>query len=179
MKTFWFQITGLIVLIVVSTFLVFNQVYLRAILVPLFGTTSIETTQPSNNPSNDRLTIIGPDNQTKTELKIEIADTKEKRSKGLGGRQSLASDSGLLFIHDNSQKYTYWMKGMQFPIDIMWIQGDTIADITPNIPPPVEGQTEDTLQRYSSKADVNRVLETNAGFVEANNIQIGDKVIIN
>ena len=70
------------------------------------------------------------------------------------------------------------MKGMEFPIDIMWIAGDTIADIIPNIPPPIPGQGDDTLERYSSTVEVDKVLETNAGFVIQNNIQKGDKIVV-
>lgn len=66
---------------------------------------------------------------------------------------------------------------MQIPIDIMWISGDTIADIIPNIPPPIPGQTDETLERYSSTVEVDKVLETNAGFVAKNNIQKGDKIV--
>lgn len=179
MKTFWFQIIGLVTLICIAAFLVFNQQYLVALLGPLAKPGTIATINRGNQAKAlKKLKIVSPDGTTKAELDIEVADTKEKRTKGLGYRESLATDSGLLFIHDNSQRYTYWMKGMQFPIDIMWVNEDVIADITPNIPPPVEGQTDDTLQRYTSKADVNRVLETNAGFVNVNNIQVGDKLII-
>lgn len=179
MKTFWFQIIGLMLLIVAATFLVFNQVYLRAFLAPFVGNTRDSVVLSSNNPSTSTIRITSPDGLTRAVLKAEIADSKEERTKGLGYRDSLATDSGLLFIHDNSQKYTYWMKGMRFPIDIMWISDDTIADITSNVPPPVEGQTDDSLIRYSPNTQVNRVLETNSGFISTNNIQVGDKIIIN
>lgn len=129
--------------------------------------------------SKNLLKIIGNDGVAKAEIEIEIVDDKEERSKGLGYRESLATNSGMLFIHEDSQKYTYWMKGMQFPIDIMWLKGDTIADIIPNIPPPIAGQSDDTLERYASTVEVDRVLETNAGFVNQYNIQKGDKIVIN
>lgn len=179
MKTFWFQIIGLVTLSCLAAFLVFNQTYLTALLSP-FVKNSITSTssRPQTVTATKKLRIISPDGLEKAQLEIEIADTKEKRNKGLGYRESLATTSGMLFLHDNSQKYTYWMKGMEFPIDIMWVNEETIADITPNVPIPVEGQTDDTLSRYSSKADVNKILETNAGFIDSNNIQIGDKIIV-
>lgn len=179
MKTFWFQIIGLTTLICVAAFLVFNQTYLTALISP-FVKDSITTqvNKPSASAQKSLLKITSPDGTEKARLNIEIANTKEKRNKGLGYRESLASDSGMLFIHDNSQKYTYWMKGMEFPIDIMWISGDTIADFIPNVPIPVEGQTDETLERYSSTVDVNRVLETNAGFINEKNIQKGDKIVV-
>lgn len=175
MKTFWFQLLGLIIIIMIGTFLTFNT----NVLIPfskLFNNSP--PAQQVATAQKDMLRIIGGDNTTKAQLAIEIADTKEKRSNGLGFRQSLATDSGMFFIHESPEKYTYWMKGMQFPIDIIWIKDDIILDIIPNIPPPIQGQTDDTLERYSSTVEVNRVLETNAGFVTSNNIQKGDKIIV-
>src|SRR3989338_8360738 len=49
-------------------------------------------------------------------ISVEVADTQEKRSKGLGGRESLASDSGMLFVFPDSGKYPFWMKGLSFPL---------------------------------------------------------------
>lgn len=175
MKKFWFQLFGLIILISLATFLAFNQKYLTPLIKP-FIQTSTTTQQTTNKRSPIR--ILGSDGTQKAQLSVEVANTKEKRSKGLGYRQSLASDSGMFFIHDSAQKYTYWMKGMEFPIDIIWIKDNEIKDIIPNIPPPVAGQTDDTLERYSSTVEVDRVLETNAGFVNKNNIQKGDKIVL-
>lgn len=176
MKTFWFQLLGLMIIIFGATYVTFN----RQIITPFASLfTSKETIQQPRSDKNDYLKIIGTDGREKAELIIEIADEKQERSKGLGFRNSLATNSGMLFIHESPQKYTYWMKGMQFPIDIMWISGDTIADIIPNIPPPIEGQSDNTLERYASTVDVDKVLETNAGFVIQYNIQKGDKIVIN
>lgn len=175
MKKFWFQIFGLMIVILVVAFLVFNQEY----LTPLSNSLK-RSPRPNQVASqqNDILKIVAADGTEKAELNIEIAKTKEVRAKGLGYRESLATNSGMLFIHEVPEKFTYWMKGMEFPIDIMWISGDTIADIIPNIPPPVEGQTDDTLERYSSTVIVDKVLETNAGFVSQYDIQKGDKIIV-
>lgn len=180
MKTFWFQIIGLTTLICLAAFLVFNQTYLTALISPFLkdSITNRVNTPVTNSVPNSILKIVGSDGTEKATLNIEVANTKEKRNKGLGYRESLASDSGMLFIHDNSQKYTYWMKGMQFPIDIMWVSENTIMDYVQSAMPPVENQADDTLVRYSSPVDVNKVLETNAGFITKNNIQKGDKIIV-
>lgn len=175
MKTFFFQALGLLLLIFAGTYITFN----RSAVTP-FTRMFAQPSAPGQAETEQRnvLRIVGADGVTKVELVIEIADEKEERSKGLGFRESLATDSGMLFIHEDLQKYTYWMKGMQFPIDIMWIKGDTIADIIPNIPPPIAGQTDETLERYASTVEVDRVLETNAGFVSQYGIQRGDKIVI-
>lgn len=174
-KKFWFQLAGLSIVILGATFLAFNYQYLQPLTSQLANSNK---PKPTIGILTKNLKIVDKNGSVKTQLKVEIADTNEERNKGLGFRQSLATDSGMLFIHDTQKKYTYWMKGMQFPIDIMWVLNDEIVDIIPNIPPPIEGQNDDTLERYLSTVDVNRVLETNANFVKSNNIQNGDKIIL-
>lgn len=56
-----------------------------------------------------------------TSILAEIADTEEERSKGLSGRESLAEDEGLLFVFEEPGLYGFWMKDMNFAIDIIWI----------------------------------------------------------
>src|SRR3989344_624382 len=55
-------------------------------------------------------------------LNIEIADTQGKRAKGFGSRDQLASDSGMLFVFDTPGQYQFWMKGMKFPLDMIFIK---------------------------------------------------------
>ncbi|MBI2593489.1 DUF192 domain-containing protein [Candidatus Daviesbacteria bacterium] len=174
-KKFWFQMAGLSIVILGATFLAFNYKY----LLPF--TSQIKNSGKQNISVNSQtkiLKIVDASGNIKVALDVEIADTNEKRNKGLGYRASLATNSGMLFIHTPTKKYTYWMKGMQFPIDIIWILNDKIVDILPNVPPPIEGQTDETLERYSSTVDINRVLETNAGFVITHDIQAGDRIVL-
>lgn len=173
-KKFWFQLVGLAIVILLATFFAFN----RTLLTPLTGSFARPTAQTTPKEQLQKLKIVDSEGNTKASLNIEIADTSATRSKGLGYRQSLATDSGMLFIHENTQRYTYWMKGMSFPIDIMWILNDEIVDSISNIPAPVAGQTDDTLERYASVTNVNKVLETNAGFIDTFDIRPGDKIIL-
>ncbi|MBI2599965.1 DUF192 domain-containing protein [Candidatus Daviesbacteria bacterium] len=109
-------------------------------------------------------------------LKVEVADTPTKRSKGLGGRTSLPQDQGMLFIFDKADKYPFWMKGLSFPLDFVWIKDDKVVDILPNIPPPVPNQKDTDLPVYSAKVEIDKVLEINGGMAQKLNIQVGDSV---
>lgn len=110
-------------------------------------------------------------------IRVEIADTEALRAKGLSGRKSLAQDEGMLFIFQSPSRYTFWMKDMHFPLDFIWINKDTVVDITENVSPPVDFGSS-ALPRYKPLEPVDKVLEVNAGIVESSNIQIGDKVLI-
>lgn len=54
-------------------------------------------------------------------IKAEVADSPAERTKGLGGRQCIGEDQGMLFVFDQEGQYGFWMKDMKFPIDIIWL----------------------------------------------------------
>jgi uncharacterized membrane protein (UPF0127 family) len=55
---------------------------------------------------------------------LEVVDTEAGRDKGLSGRKSLISDHGMLFVYDIPGLYCFWMKDMNFPIDILWFDAN-------------------------------------------------------
>lgn len=104
---------------------------------------------------------------------VEVADTQEARLRGLSGRTSLPSGTGLLFVFEETDKHGIWMRDMHFPIDIVWIGEDlTVVDISRNIPP------DSFPTVFYPRRAVRYVLEVNALFAEEKGIQIGDGVEI-
>ena len=55
------------------------------------------------------------------EVRVEVADTQETREIGLSDREVLQTDTGMLFIFDKPGRHGFWMKDMNFAIDIVWI----------------------------------------------------------
>jgi len=108
-------------------------------------------------------------------IKVAVADDMQKQIDGLSNKPKLGDDEGMLFVFDTKQKRTFWMKQMNFPLDIIWIYDDRIVNISKNLPP--EG--ENPANKYSSQYSVNYVLEVNAGFADNNKIKIGDIVQYN
>lgn len=106
---------------------------------------------------------------------VEIAATPKEKELGLGGRESLLPLHGMLFPYDHAEQFSYWMKGMRFPIDIIWIRGNTIVDITKHIPTPTPGVP---LAVYASREPVDKVLEIPSGDADTYGFQIGDGVRI-
>ena len=102
---------------------------------------------------------------------LEIANTAPLQHEGLSGRADLPSDSGMLFVMNEPQYIGIWMKDMQFPIDIIWLNADReIVTIE-------RGVTPDTYPEVFYPADLSQyVLETNAGFVESHGLQLGDSL---
>ncbi|MBI2022098.1 DUF192 domain-containing protein [Candidatus Daviesbacteria bacterium] len=113
----------------------------------------------------------------KATVKVGIADTKEERAKGLGDRDRLDSDSGMIFIFEMADKHRFWMKGMKFPIDFIWINGDRVVDLLQNVTPPKVGEKDENLPRYEPVVSIDKVLEVPSGFIASHNIKVGDKIV--
>lgn len=109
-----------------------------------------------------------------TRVQVDVADSIFTRERGLSGRPSLAADQGMLFIFDAPARYSFWMKEMHFPLDMIWIRDGHIVDITTDVPPPQPGQT--VLPTYFPVEPADRVLEVNAGFAQAHGLRTGIEV---
>ena len=74
----------------------------------------------------------------------------------------------------------FWMKDMQFPLDIIWI-GNTgkIVDITKDAKPPAPDTPMWLLPLYSSRLPAKYALEINAGEADSFQLSIGDNVTYN
>ena len=110
------------------------------------------------------------------ELWVEIADTVEKKSLGLGGRDSLPPDQGMIFIYDEPGVYGFWMKGMKFPLDFVWISAGKVVEVTQNVPPLRQG-FEGQASVYQPQVPIEAMVEANAGWVKQNDVKIGDEVV--
>lgn len=107
------------------------------------------------------------------ELKVEIADSEGERGQGLGGRKSLARDQAMLFIFEKPDLYPFWMRAMEFPLDIIWLDENyQVVDLITEVKPesyPASYFVPDQAALY--------VLETNAGWAKKNNVKVGSQAV--
>lgn len=183
MKTFFIQLIALVIVFFTAMILVFNPHLLNKILPQgLIGSPIVPNTpQTSVNSENATLRIIDGSSSNdllivKSIVNVEISDEKDERAKGLAGKDSIASDSGMLFVFEQSDKHRFWMKGLKFPLDFIWILDDRVVDILTNVPNPSPETPDNQLPVYGPTTKVNKVLEVSAGFVSQNNIRVGDKI---
>ena len=75
---------------------------------------------------------------------------------------------------------TFWMRGMRFPIDIVWVDaGMRVLHVTHGAPVPPEGASDAELPRYTpGDIDVRYVLEINAGLARELGIEPGVRVTL-
>jgi uncharacterized membrane protein (UPF0127 family) len=114
------------------------------------------------------------------EFVCEVARTSESRSLGLSGREYLSSGRGMLFDMETATDAIFWMKGMRFPIDIVWISSDLVViDVDRNVPVPNSALPDTALPLYHQEGLLSRyVLELNAGTTAEHGIVKGLKVTI-
>lgn len=107
-------------------------------------------------------------------LSVEVVQTPDEITLGLGERDTLGSD-GMLFVMSDRSIPAFWMKGMRFDLDFVWIDGDIVIDITENVKAEPSVPLYQ-LKTYSPRAPVTYVLELNAGDIAKKGIKIGDAV---
>ncbi len=111
------------------------------------------------------------------ELTVEVVVSDWAIEQGLSGR-SVMSEDGLLFVMPERSVPRFWMKEMLFDLDIVWIDGSTIVDITTDVPAPDPKTPLSDLPVYSPTQPVTLVLEIPAGQAQHFNLQVGDKLEI-
>lgn len=107
-------------------------------------------------------------------FKLLLAKTPAEKEIGLSKHKSLPQDYGMLFLFDSPDLYSFWMRDMSFPIDIIYINDDQVVTILENNMPP-KNKT-DNLPVLQPKQPANRVLEINAGLSKKYGFSEGDRV---
>lgn len=134
--------------------------------------TPMGSVTPPPGPQLDQVSIDG------ATITAEIASTTTEQTRGLSYRTSLGANDGMLFVFSTGSVQQFWMIGMNFPLDMIWISGNTVVGFAQNVPAPAPGTAPWNLPLYSSPANTDKVLEVNAGTVAKYGIKVGDTVTI-
>lgn len=137
-------------------------------------------------------------------LNLRLADTDDHRYDGFSGKKNMGKYDGMAFVFLNSGQHTMVMRGMNFPLDIVWLKdsGDKstpcsfnnfnirhlltgvkqncvfeVVDIAPKALPQPDAKVAD-LVPYIARGASNLVLELPAGWADIHSLKIGDKLYI-
>ena len=104
-----------------------------------------------------------------TSLKVDLADTYKERNLGLSGRKDLKEGEGMLFTFEEEGVYGFWMKDMNFAIDIIWIDRDgRVFGIEKDVKP----ETFPTI--FTPLGKIKYVLEVPSLFSDTAGIEVGE-----
>lgn len=100
-----------------------------------------------------------------------IADTSESRTRGLSDVVTLGENEAMLFVFDQPGIYKFWMKDMNFPIDMVWLDSEKrIVHIESNVSP------ESFPQSFGPSKESRYVIEFTAGTVELLGVLVEDYI---
>ena len=104
-------------------------------------------------------------------IKVDLALTPKTQEQGLSGRTELKENEGMLFVFNKPSQYSFWMKDMNFPIDIIWLGEDLRIVYIEK-----EAKPESYPNAFTPDQKAKFVLEVMSGFSEKNNLKEGDIV---
>lgn len=129
----------------------------------------IKTTEVSFKKEGE-LSIYQGDSLKIGNIDIEIADNEYERQTGLMYRTSMEQNQGMLFIFEDEQPRSFYMKNTSIPLDILFIDSNnTIINTIENAAP----LSEESLR---SQGAAQYVLELNAGMIQMWKLQSGDRI---
>lgn len=106
----------------------------------------------------------------KISLKTEIADNSAKRARGLMFRDSISDDYGMIFLFPHKEVIYMWMKNTKISLDMLFF------DENGHIVKIIENAIPYDLTLLSSEEPVIGVVEVKGGFIQKNNVSIGNKI---
>ena len=157
----------------ITTIFSFAVVITILVLPFIFHTKSPQVSTPAQNTATttavtfNRLFVIG-----KQVLNVSVADTPEKREQGLSGTASLTDKQGMLFVFDSPNRPSFWMKDMNYSLDIIWIdENKKIVGVSENLDPSSYPHT------FSPLMPVMYALEVPACSYKALSLRVGDSIL--
>jgi uncharacterized protein len=116
------------------------------------------------------LRFLGPKQDLKAGIDLELAQNESQRQLGLMYRDTLAENQGMLFLFDNEEIRAFWMKNTILSLDMIFINaGNEIVTIHKYTTPYSE-------ESYESTKPAKYVLEVNAGYTDRKKISVGDRI---
>jgi uncharacterized membrane protein (UPF0127 family) len=109
-------------------------------------------------------------------LSVEVALTEEEQQRGLSFRDHLGENEGMLFRFTEVQPLTFWMRGMKFPLDIIFLRDNAVVDVANDVQPPAV--TNGVPAVVSSIGPADSVLEINAGTAKKLGLIPGQSITI-
>lgn len=128
-------------------------------LLVLCGVAAFNTIQRAN-----AATVLRAPNRS---FNLEVADTVEKQELGLGQRDRLADNEGMVFVYEGERQLCFWMKDMRIPIDMIWLNSaKKVLKIEANVSPK-------TYPNDFCADSAQYVIELNANAAQAAGISTG------
>ena len=102
-------------------------------------------------------------------INVKEAKSPGELKKGLMFVEKLAEDEGMLFKYHKMGNHTFWMKNTLIPLDVIYFDNES------NVIGFIENNQPHDLKIKGINKPSKSFLEVNGGYVNKNNVRIGDK----
>ena len=110
-----------------------------------------------------------------SEFGLEIAETPQQRARGYMFRESIGEYEGMLFLFEEDDRHSFWMKNCEIALDLIWLdQHFRVVEIQTDVPP----CKKDPCPSYAPMRAGRYVLEVGAGRSVAEGLKVGDQLTI-
>lgn len=114
--------------------------------------------------------IDGTSNKVISKLDIEVAQTSDETQQGLMYRRSMLDTCGMIFIFNDEEEQSFWMKNTYLSLDIIYVSAKKeIVSIAADCRPLSE-------ESVPSKGKAQYVVEVNGGYAAKQGLKKGDKI---
>lgn len=110
-------------------------------------------------------------------LKVLVAKTQAQKFEGCSNKDDLGKYDGMIFVFQERSQHPMVMRDMRFSLDIVWLDNYVVVDMAKNLPTE-PGKSELELIPYIARTKNDMVLELPAGFLDKNEVKIGDKLVV-
>lgn len=121
-------------------------------------------------PEIEAIALIGT-----CEFFLEVADSQREQEIGLMGRESMKLEHGMMFVFEEEQTLTFWMKNTLIPLDIVFIDSH-LAVVDVQTMRPEHEIAPAPLPIYTSAGPALYAVEINEGLAEACGVARGDSI---
>jgi len=108
--------------------------------------------------------------------KIFVTENETDRKNGLAVFEDIKEDEGMVFEFPQEDYHSFWMRGMKFDIDIIFLDKEKkVIQIYENVKKDTYKNDYD-YKSFSSKLKSKSVIELKSGQVKKNGLKIGDMI---
>lgn len=116
-------------------------------------------------------------------LRVEVADTDDRRAFGLMDRDALDDDAGMIFLYDVQQPGSsgFWMYRTRIPLDIAFLDGAGRIVAIRHMEPCTSrerARCEEMARGYNPGEPYYGALEVNSGYFAEHGVAVGDRVVV-
>ena len=129
---------------------------------------------PTGDYETTTVTAVDDNGTRLATVEARVADTRSKRIVGLSRTDRLAPDEGMVFVFDETANHSFVMRGMSFPLDIVFVDTNGTVTAIHHAGVPDSGPLGARLEEYRGRGKY--VLEVNRGWANRTGLDVGDRI---